>query len=184
VRLDRAVANSNWCDIYRETDVFVLAAQASDHNPLLINFEKEVQLYGGGKWGFKFEDRWWLDEDCGNIIRSAWEQSSLLEGPMQAVCSNLERCQTWLKSWNRRKYCNMEKMVKHKSKELLQLQQHGSKRRLRNCSWKLISYWSMEILGGNRELNNIGIRKGTEIHHFSCLDDPSKKDQSNKEGVR
>jgi hypothetical protein len=123
VRLDKAVANSKWCDIYRETEVFILTARASDHNPLLINFEKEIHLCGGGNRGFKFEDRWWLDEDCGNIIRSAWEQSSLPGGPMQAVRSNLERCQTLLKSWNRRKYGNMEKMVNRKSKELLHLQQ-------------------------------------------------------------
>ena len=41
---------------------------------------------------------------------------------MMAVRSNLERCQTWLQSWNRRKYGNIDEMVKIMSKELIQLQ--------------------------------------------------------------
>ena len=57
VRLDRAVATSNWCERHRGAEVFVLAARASDHNPLLIKFENEVQLCRGGKWGFKFKDK-------------------------------------------------------------------------------------------------------------------------------
>jgi hypothetical protein len=35
-RLDRAVANCQWCGLYRQAVVDVLAACTSDHNPLLL----------------------------------------------------------------------------------------------------------------------------------------------------
>jgi hypothetical protein len=56
VRLDRAVANGGWCEQHRGAEVFVLAKQALDHNPLQIMFGKTEQLRRGGKWNFKFED--------------------------------------------------------------------------------------------------------------------------------
>jgi hypothetical protein len=58
VRLDRVVANGGWCEQHRRAEVFVLAAQASDHNFVQIIFGKMEQIRGGGKRNFKFEDRW------------------------------------------------------------------------------------------------------------------------------
>lgn len=71
-------------------EVFVLTARASDHNPLLLQFEKAPLLGGHGARGFKFEDRWWLDPDCGNIIKDAWEGSKMQGGGMQDVRRYLE----------------------------------------------------------------------------------------------
>jgi endonuclease/exonuclease/phosphatase family metal-dependent hydrolase len=43
VRLDRAVANSQWCCMFEGASVQVLAARSSDHKPLLLNWETNVQ---------------------------------------------------------------------------------------------------------------------------------------------
>ncbi|GLT72049.1 hypothetical protein SLA2020_440180 [Shorea laevis] len=37
-RLDRAIANSSWCELFGSVDVVVLACRNSDHCPLLVNF--------------------------------------------------------------------------------------------------------------------------------------------------
>jgi len=37
-RLDRAVANVEWCSIFNVVEVAVLANSCSDHNPLLVSF--------------------------------------------------------------------------------------------------------------------------------------------------
>jgi exonuclease III len=37
-RLDRAVANSGWCDMYKSAGIEVMATKASDHLPLLVTF--------------------------------------------------------------------------------------------------------------------------------------------------
>jgi endonuclease/exonuclease/phosphatase family metal-dependent hydrolase len=43
VRLDRAVADNSWRDIYSETEVVHLVSPCSDHSPLLVKLEKEVR---------------------------------------------------------------------------------------------------------------------------------------------
>ena len=37
-RLDRVVANTEWRGIYREANVFILAARASNHKPIMLQF--------------------------------------------------------------------------------------------------------------------------------------------------
>jgi hypothetical protein len=125
VCLDRAVANEGWCELHRRAEVVVLAARASDHNPLLVMFEKTEQWSRGGKRNFKFEDRWWLDPECDKIIKDAWEGTGVQEGPMLVVQRNLEQCQSWLQGWSRRKYGNLDELVKKKTKQLVKIQQRG-----------------------------------------------------------
>lgn len=36
-RLDRAVANAKWLEIYQDSVVEVLAARSSEHKPILLN---------------------------------------------------------------------------------------------------------------------------------------------------
>jgi hypothetical protein len=77
VRLDRAVATSTWCEQHRGMEVCVLATRASDHNPLLIVFDKKERHIGGRNRGFKFEDKWWLEPDYGKIIEDTWRGSCM-----------------------------------------------------------------------------------------------------------
>jgi hypothetical protein len=37
-RLDRAVGNSGWCNMHKSAGVEVMATRASDHHPILLNF--------------------------------------------------------------------------------------------------------------------------------------------------
>jgi exonuclease III len=57
VRLDRAVSTSTWSEHHQGAEIVVLAVRASDHNPLLVVFDKHEQDVRGGNRGFKFEDR-------------------------------------------------------------------------------------------------------------------------------
>jgi endonuclease/exonuclease/phosphatase (EEP) superfamily protein YafD len=39
-RLDRALANREWCSLFPYVTVNVLAASSSDHNPILVHFNE------------------------------------------------------------------------------------------------------------------------------------------------
>jgi endonuclease/exonuclease/phosphatase family metal-dependent hydrolase len=43
-RLDRAVANPGWCNLYDVVDVLVLPRYSSDHSPLLVSFSNSVEV--------------------------------------------------------------------------------------------------------------------------------------------
>lgn len=49
VRLDRAVANSQWWCMFEGASVQVLGAHSSDYKPLLLNFETNVRGNDKGK---------------------------------------------------------------------------------------------------------------------------------------
>ena len=54
-RLDRALANIDWCAWFQEVEVQVLPARLSDHKPILINFARHKKNRFFSKKRFKFE---------------------------------------------------------------------------------------------------------------------------------
>ena len=58
-RLDRGFANKEWLDIFSVSIVSHKFSHASNHMLIIAQ-------------GFKFEEQWLLDEDCGNVDEEAW----------------------------------------------------------------------------------------------------------------
>ena len=127
VQLDRAVATSTWREHHRSMEVCVLAARSSNHNPVMVVFDKRETRSRGGSRVFKFEDKWWLDSDCSEIIKNAWDGMNMQGGPMMLVRKNQEQCKLRLHGWDKRKFGNMEKGVEKKTKLLANWQQEDGK---------------------------------------------------------
>jgi ribonuclease HI len=122
-RLDRALANSGWCDMYKSAGVEVMAARASDHHPLFVSFNTHQSRRLRGRRCFKFEASWVPDEDYGQIIQEAWESEVDGVEAMQRVRGKLERCKSKLQRWNRVKFGRNECLIKDKTKALVDLQE-------------------------------------------------------------
>jgi hypothetical protein len=84
-RLDRALANSGWCEMYKSAGVEVMAARASNHHPLLVTFNTHKSRRLRGRRCFKFEASWILDEEYGQIIQKAWDSDGDGVVAMQSV---------------------------------------------------------------------------------------------------
>jgi hypothetical protein len=76
-RLDRAVANIEWTALFHEVTVFVLAARASDHKPLLMRF---IQCNNKASLkfcrSFKFEAKQQQETDYGDVLQEAWRDGN------------------------------------------------------------------------------------------------------------
>ncbi|GLT53039.1 hypothetical protein SLA2020_263360 [Shorea laevis] len=120
-RLDRAVATKGWCDLFRDQEVSVLAAQTSDHNPLLVRFSKREAMWVP-KRPFKFEEKWNLDDESGALIRSAWADGGPGISSVQRVQHKLQQCQSVLKQWSSSKYGHVGRVLKQKTSRLTLLQ--------------------------------------------------------------
>ncbi|KAG6674511.1 hypothetical protein I3842_15G045300 [Carya illinoinensis] len=74
-RLDRALGNLLWTNLFYDYSISALAAQTFNHCPLLINARSGGRrgLYEETKWEniFIFEASWNLHEDCSSIINSS-----------------------------------------------------------------------------------------------------------------
>jgi hypothetical protein len=71
-RLDRALANQEWCSIFPAFKVDVLAARTSDHALLYVCEVAGPPYQHSFGRGFMFEDNWTLDEEWLVVLKEAW----------------------------------------------------------------------------------------------------------------
>ncbi|GLT53636.1 hypothetical protein SLA2020_268940 [Shorea laevis] len=98
-RLDWATATSKWCSLYPDVDVAVLVAITSDHKPLLIRFSAVSERWVQKKL-FKFEAKWNIDDECGDLIKfvlGCTRIQSQYDAEHTAETSELHAC---IKSWS------------------------------------------------------------------------------------
>jgi hypothetical protein len=94
-RLDRCLANAEWCAIFPSTNVFNLPIILSDHAPILISTESKFHK---PKLQFKFENWWTYEDDFQGVAKNAWNASS--KKPFHARTTNLAGT---LKRWCKKK---------------------------------------------------------------------------------
>jgi hypothetical protein len=115
-RLDRAVANREWCERYQNSDLWILAAQSSDHKPICLCMGGCDEMSGVSSKRFKIEASWMIDADYKQVVDDAWVNGGLGGSAMQMVQQKLAYCQTELSSWSSRKFGNASKTLKDKTK--------------------------------------------------------------------
>ena len=71
-RLDRCLANAEWCTLFPNTNVFNLPIILSDHAPILIS---TGSTFRRPKLQFKFENWWTYEEDFQGVAKNAWSAS-------------------------------------------------------------------------------------------------------------
>jgi exonuclease III len=121
-RLDRAVANSEWRAIYQEASVHILAARASDHKPLILQFSQDKEERMEFYRSFKFEAKWQLEDEFGGLVEKTWQGDNDGNPGLQLVQNKLAACQRSFSRWSCMKYGNADKIIKEKTKELEALQ--------------------------------------------------------------
>ncbi|KAK6163630.1 hypothetical protein DH2020_000494 [Rehmannia glutinosa] len=77
VRLDRAFACNKWTQQFPKARVIHYLTRASDHAPLLVKTEHSDRIHLKLNKRFRFEAFWAKHEECKNIIRDKWIQSSV-----------------------------------------------------------------------------------------------------------
>jgi len=102
VRLDRAVANDDWCDLFDQASVEHLTSPCSDHCPVLLRLSPSPDARRKAKI-LRYEIMWERDESLGDVILDAWS----LEGgrsSLSAIASSLEGVMQLLHDWSREKF--------------------------------------------------------------------------------
>jgi hypothetical protein len=84
-RLDRAVANSEWCNIFPRVSVLVLAARTSDHSPLIVSSHGRLIGRTPYRRSFKFEALWGEEAECAEIINLAWNEDDTERGSIAGI---------------------------------------------------------------------------------------------------
>jgi hypothetical protein len=121
-RLDRAVANGEWCDFFTMVHVNILANRSSDHHPLFITFEKDAVVRRDWKRIFRVEESWKSYADYKEVVKQIWVVRRKGLNPMANIVGKLNSSKGPIKQWVRKKMQASEELIKLKTCELENLQ--------------------------------------------------------------
>jgi hypothetical protein len=130
-RLDRVVANGEWCAFFTNIDVAVLANRSSDHHPLLINYMKEAGTIRRKNNLFRVEDSWKAHPDYRDTVKQIWVARRRRRDPMDNIVGKLNASKGPIKRWVRKKVQATEELIRKKTSDLEKLQQEDGKVDLR-----------------------------------------------------
>jgi exonuclease III len=96
-RLDRAVVNMGWIQLYKKVEVHMLAARTSDHKPLMVSFTNVERELWQVQRTSKFKAKCLMDEESHDIITGAWTKCSDGGSSLQMVQQKLAKCKSALR---------------------------------------------------------------------------------------
>ena len=109
-RIDRCLATPEWTTIFPSARVFHLEYWRSDHRPLLLASDGEKERPTPRKSSRFFFEEACDEEECGTIIREAWESS---DDPSDSpsFLDSLKRCRRGLARWNSGKKSELKSKI-------------------------------------------------------------------------
>lgn len=96
-RLDRAVANMEWCAKFPEFRVRNEFPRHSDHHPMVVDTVDMGERRNGGGGSFRFEARWFREDGCDLVVEEAWRR--VREGGEVDVAAALKGVARDLSRW-------------------------------------------------------------------------------------
>ncbi|XP_070029459.1 uncharacterized protein [Nicotiana sylvestris] len=96
-RLDRALLNHEWLDIFPKTQVSHLSRVGSDHAPLLVTIEKQ---HGQKKRYFKFLNLWTEHPEFLEVVNNAWNKE-VQGGPFWSFHLKMKNIVAALSMWSK-----------------------------------------------------------------------------------
>ncbi|CAJ2655005.1 unnamed protein product [Trifolium pratense] len=113
-RLDRALANEAWFQLFPNAKLENLVAPASDHYPILLDRDPIIRSCRARR-KFKFENAWCIETELDDVVHRSW--LSTLERP---IMPRLEVCAEDLSQWSKNHCHNFKKEIEDCRKKLQQ----------------------------------------------------------------
>jgi hypothetical protein len=125
-RLDRVVANPEWCSKWPKATVTVLAKRSSDHHPIFIeSHDGAVRDRQRGNI-FRYDASWPKSEGFNDMIKETWSQGGVRGEPWTKVKCKLQRCKRSIQQWVRKNTRPTDALVREKTKALERIQADSS----------------------------------------------------------
>lgn len=133
VRLDRALADESWRDIFTNAQVVHLISPCSDHSPILVKFTTGSDRQCRAKC-LHYEICWECEPAVQDIVKDAWiESDEMLH--LGDISKALKRVMGALQSWSKVKFKNIGRELEKARKHLAMLmEQNADSREIRQAS--------------------------------------------------
>ncbi|XP_042954620.1 uncharacterized protein LOC122291035 [Carya illinoinensis] len=121
-RLDRALINEDWANLFDVNQTHVLPGQCSDHNPILIQCVNSDQEVFPKRKMFRYEVAWGNREGCKDLIKEVWSQRYFKGTKLKDTQAGLEGCRKKLQSWSKEAFRTHKRLLDQKGERLRRLQ--------------------------------------------------------------
>ena len=116
MRLDHALASSNWLQKFPMARLHHLSGFSSDHKPIWLCTDDVNSHFYRPQRPFKFEAMWVRDERCEEVVHSAWDMGLHID-PISSVLVKVGHYQEQLITWNKKVFGNVRwKLAKVRKK--------------------------------------------------------------------
>jgi hypothetical protein len=114
VRLDRAVSNGHFSQVFQNCSVENLITTSSDHYAILVSLKgsSRVTMQHLVQQGFRFEAMWLRAPDYHDVMEKVWADGSDGSGSLQSTSAKLGHVATSLKDWNRATFWSVRKKIR------------------------------------------------------------------------
>jgi exonuclease III len=120
-RLDRVVANTEWCILFPAVVINTEAIISSDHAPLLLNLN-EFGHSGRSRYKFRYEAQWAKERGCKDVIKKVWREKFNYGDKWKNMKGKLDSCSRGLQNWRKKEMGVAEKELNQKTQLLESLQ--------------------------------------------------------------
>lgn len=127
VRLDRAMADDSWRDIFSDGQTIHLVSPASDHCPILVKLLQETQPTRSCQPRRHYEIMWERAAELPEIIAAAWRSTGTKKN-LGEIKAGLDSLMTHLQGWSKKRFGNTLKLEKVR-KELEELRANNADQR-------------------------------------------------------
>ncbi|KAL5581946.1 hypothetical protein UlMin_014388 [Ulmus minor] len=107
-KLDRAVANSDWWQLFPNAEMKILPRNSSDHSPILLNSEGCSSFV---RRPFRFEAIWTRDKRSHWVVEHAWAKG-FHSKPSTRFCKSLFHTRRGLSLWNKNQFGKVQTQIK------------------------------------------------------------------------
>lgn len=109
-RLDRAIANSAWSDLFPNGRSHYLSFEGSDHRPVLSVFDSKKKK---PQKLFRYDRRLRDNEEVRELVDKVWR-----EEPNLTIAQRIGKCRHAIAAWSKTNYINSQKLIAELRKEL------------------------------------------------------------------
>jgi exonuclease III len=120
-RLDRALANKEWCLRFPTAKVSTEVVVCSDHNLLFLSTCKASSRQQK-KRGFIYDATWSKEIACKNLIKKVWKEKGKLVDTWENIKGKMDECKKVLTQWKKDYVGVMERTINEKTKLLQDIQ--------------------------------------------------------------
>ncbi|XP_042952207.1 uncharacterized protein LOC122289289 [Carya illinoinensis] len=125
-RIDRAMVNKEWNELFSSASCTALATIKSDHSPLYINKQNSGNGKRKRRTCFRYEANWDLKEECTKVVEKAWKAAKMGGEGANSMRQKLEHCQRGLLQWNQKEKLHKHKDINRSLDKISHLQEIGN----------------------------------------------------------